>query len=81
MEIFLKNRLSLNYEITFLPYSAALPFVSTCVLANTGVPGKPPKPWLAPEAPEGLKVVGGSVRAAWACGFLLVFRGGGGGGL
>lgn len=46
MEIFLKNRLSFNYEIIFRPYSAALPFVSTCVLVNTGVHGKPLKPWL-----------------------------------
>lgn len=35
MEIFLKNRLSFNYKITFLPSNASRPFVNTCVLADT----------------------------------------------
>lgn len=52
MEIFLKNRLSFNYEITFLSCSAA-PFINTCVLASTGLLGKPLKPLVVSWGPRG----------------------------
>lgn len=67
MEIFLKNRLSFNYEITFLSCSASLPFTNTCVLANTGA-------WKIPEAfGDILRPLGTGGGDAVAFGFCLVF--------
>ena len=85
MEIFLKNRLSFNYEITFLP-CASFPFVNTCVLADTCVIGKE-VPEVFAGAPGAPGVVGTQKTTCLSLGVLPCFLegsgkqdGGGGGG-